>query len=454
MLRLFGPRLHERAADDIALFAAIEAGLTHGDRAAIRGSDLNLAAVPARKPVEAADAPVLIAGDAFAIEAQATLLPESLTGHVPVVAATIRFGNEGNAQSVQQEGWSGAEQGYTWAINGSSSVGLPRPKQPADYLLQVRVAPFIGKPLPEGQTLRIVVNGVLVAETLLTKSSLVECEVPWSAIALRDTVTVTFVCPDAARPIDAGTNANDDRMLGVSFGWLRLIAYIAPPHAQPAPVAAASRLLPNELMLRFESIGENCEVGLVQRQCGAEPLGLLRFSSTPLPRLLKALRSRFGGMGEPGALEVEVAASGREYMIYDKIFGFRYHAWVKLGEMEPAAILARELRRVPFLVRKLVEDLEDGSKIFVFHGMKPLTDLEALDLAICVRMYGPGTVLWVECADAINPPGSVVEIAPGLLKGHVDRFAPGENAHDLSLDCWMALCRNALATVGAAPAQV
>jgi hypothetical protein len=32
-----------------------------------------------------------------------------------------------------------------------------------------------------------------------------------------------------------------------------------------------------------------------------------------------------------------------------------------------------------------------------------------------------------------------------LLKGYIDRFAPGENAHALSLECWTALCRNALA---------
>jgi hypothetical protein len=30
----------------------------------------------------------------------------------------------------------------------------------------------------------------------------------------------------------------------------------------------------------------------------------------------------------------------------------------------------------------------------------------------------------------------------GLLKGYIDRFAPGENAHALSLDCWITLCRN------------
>jgi len=33
-----------------------------------------------------------------------------------------------------------------------------------------------------------------------------------------------------------------------------------------------------DLVLQFESIGDNCELGLVQRRAGSEPLGLLRFA--------------------------------------------------------------------------------------------------------------------------------------------------------------------------------
>ena len=36
----------------------------------------------------------------------------------------------------------------------------------------------------------------------------------------------------------------------------------------------------DQLMLRFEALGDNCELGLVQRRAGAEPLGLLRLLLT------------------------------------------------------------------------------------------------------------------------------------------------------------------------------
>ena len=69
-----------------------------------------------------------------------------------------------------------------------------------------------------------------------------------------------------------------------------------------------------------------------------DPLGLFRFSSTPLPQLLKALRSNFEGMGKEDSIEVQVSPNGREYMVLDKCFGFLYHAWVLVGEQEPEAI--------------------------------------------------------------------------------------------------------------------
>ena len=38
----------------------------------------------------------------------------------------------------------------------------------------------------------------------------------------------------------------------------------------------------HDLVLDFESVGDNCELGIFQRRVGAEPLGLLRFAGAPL----------------------------------------------------------------------------------------------------------------------------------------------------------------------------
>jgi len=198
-------------------------------------------------------------------------------------------------------------------------------------------------------------------------------------------------------------------------------------------------------MLQFESLGENCEFGLVQRRGGAEPLGLLRFSSTPLPKLLAALTARFEGLGQADKIAVELSSNGREYMISDKTFGLYYHAWVLAGEKPPEDVHRREIRRLPYLTRKLVEDLTSGEKIFVYRSMTPISQAQATRLLDAVRGYGPSTLLWMELADARHPAGTVEKLAPGLLRGRMDRFAPGSNAHDFSFECWEKVCRAAYA---------
>jgi hypothetical protein len=63
------------------------------------------------------------------------------------------------------------------------------------------------------------------------------------------------------------------------------------PSGQVEAAGAEGPLPPAQLMLRFEALGQNCEFGVVQRHYGAEPLGLLRFSSTPLHLLVAALNN-------------------------------------------------------------------------------------------------------------------------------------------------------------------
>jgi hypothetical protein len=196
-------------------------------------------------------------------------------------------------------------------------------------------------------------------------------------------------------------------------------------------------------MMQFESLGENCEFGLVQRRCGAEPLGLLRFASAPLPVLLAGLSARFEGVGDPEQTEVRISDNRQEFLVVDKRYGFNYHPWVLVGEADPDEIRRREAKRLPLLRRKLMEDLEEGNKIFVYRGMRRLPQPLVLRLVAAMQEYGPTTLLWVELEDANHPTGTVEALTSGLLKGYIDRFAPGENAHALSLDAWIAICRNA-----------
>ena len=365
----------------------------------------------------------------------------------------VDFSAGGNGAAVCLAGWAPPERQETWTLGRESRLAIPAPRRPATYVMVLRLRPLVAEGRLTAQRLEVVVNSVSVALFSIDRRTIRTCLVPWDAIAGRSELTVCLLTPDAARPADIGLNA-DRRTIGVALASLSLYpdryeawqsdAFLSdsePVSVDMATVVAAEQIPLHDLMLKFESLGQNCEFGLVQRQCQAEPLGLLRFSSTPLPQLLEALDARFAGMGTPDSTSVRVSANGREYMVQDSRFGFVYHAWVSAGEMAVEEVTRRELRRVPFLIRKLVEDLEAGDKTFVFKGMGAMPEEEVFPLAMAIRRYGPNTLLFVTLADAAHRGGTVEARAPGFRVGYVDRFAPGDNAHDLMLSQWVKVCR-------------
>jgi hypothetical protein len=103
----------------------------------------------------------------------------------------------------------------------------------------------------------------------------------------------------------------------------------------------------------------------------------------------------------------------------------------------------QESARLKFLRRKFIEELEAGDKIFVYKFGSGVSEEEILPLYMALNRYGDATLLWVVQAERDRPTGTVEVVMPGLLKGYIDRFAPEENAHDLSFDGWLRVCANA-----------
>jgi len=198
-----------------------------------------------------------------------------------------------------------------------------------------------------------------------------------------------------------------------------------------------------DLVLQFESIGDNCELGLVQRQAGAEPLGLLRFSGTPLRAFLRAMSARFEGIADPRCIRIH--EEDGEYMVKLTKYDFYYHAHVKVGDMTPAALHQQQSRTVGFLAEKLIADLENPSKILVFRQNEPVWASDLLDLRIALSAYGPGILLWVREASPGHPPGTVEVADERLMVGYVRRLAAREDVPDLDLASWLMVLRRAYA---------
>jgi hypothetical protein len=204
---------------------------------------------------------------------------------------------------------------------------------------------------------------------------------------------------------------------------------------------AREKLSDRDLMLHFESIGDNCELGLVQRKAGAEPLGLLRFSGVPVRNLIKALEQRFEGIADPDQIRLQV--ENGEYMVKLARYGFLYHAFVLEHEMESAALHRREVRRTGFLTNKLIGDLEHPAKILVFRQNEPLLAQDLVRLRSALSRYAAQTLLWVQEAEPGRPPGTVEVPDDNLMMGYVRWLAPRENAHHIDHVSWIRVCRTA-----------
>ena len=385
---------------------------------------------------------------------------------------TIDFGVPGNSVDYLGDGWALPEPGFTWAIGMESHIRIPHLPAGGGILLTLDVVPFVRTPELPSQRLIVSANGVVLGSCVLQRPTLLGYRIPAEVVAAAGALSVVLRHPDAARASEFAITA-DRRMLAIAVSRARIHGSIPTPFAaglmingreryafgrrQPRGTAdwvkARTGLSLRDLAFRFESIGENCELGLVQRGCDAEPLGLLRFSSTFLRPLIRGLDERFAGLGDPA--DIEPRLENDEYMIYEKSYGLVYHSFVLEGERTVGRLREQEAVRLKFLRRKFLEELAAAEKIFVYKGSATISEEEILPLYMALRRYGDNTLLWVVPAERDRSPGSVEVVLPGLLKAYIDRFAPEDNAHDFSLDGWMRVCGNALvlATVGKGEAR-
>jgi predicted Zn-dependent protease len=205
-------------------------------------------------------------------------------------------------------------------------------------------------------------------------------------------------------------------------------------------------LPPEDLLARFESLGENCEFGLLQRQYGLEPISLFRWAAISVAGLIHGLEEGFNDVGNPENVSLIVHAADVEYYVREKAYRFGMHTQVPPASVEEDKFFKQQCRRLHFLGRKLAEDLTSGEKIFVHLRHNPIAQHEILQLHRCMRRYGKPWLLYVELANDLNPPGTVRMADDGLILGYIARFGNAtRRIWDIDTACWLDVCRQALA---------
>jgi hypothetical protein len=382
---------------------------------------------------------------------------------------TINFGGNGNSLGYLGGGWARAEENFTWAVGPESHLLLNLGQEAREYVLTLNLVPFVHPPALRSQRLIVSIDETTIGMASISRPTVLAWRIPAGLIRRSERTLITLAHPDAVRPKDVSASG-DDRELAFSLVDARvyhLPESMAVGHPLPVGLSIGGPVSPGfavhprvdlkewvtrrtglslaELANRFESIGDNCEFGLVQRRCDTEPLGLLRFSGSFSHDIVRGIDLEFAGIGDPADItpRLEGDAGKREFMIHEKKYGLVYHTFVYEGERTPEVMRQQEATRLKFLRRKFLEELDAGEKIFIFKSTMPVPEAEILPLFMALNRKTSNTLLWVVPEEPGHPSGTVEVQMNGLLKAYIDRFAPGDNAHNFSFDAWIRLCVHA-----------
>lgn len=358
------------------------------------------------------------------------------------------------------EGWHAPEPSWIWMAGNRSLIWLPRPtwSDDATLFLELNAAQRSGP--GDGQRLTVEVNGEQVGRFAINheRPTTLICNIPRSAIESKAAIIIVLHHPDAFVPADLSVQSNDRRELSFAFRELRLERCdaelrairaaihdgLANPLARMAGTTSVSEEILSAAAARFESLGSNCELGFVQRELGIEPLSLLRFAGIPLHNLWRGLETGFADLALPGRFHLHPRGDGGEYIGRDDVYLLEYHTGQ--AAVVPERLHASEPVRLRYLARKLLDDLEDATKLLVVKADDPLDTAQIATLMRLLHRRGPSTLLWVGAASDRHPPGTVEAICPGLLKGYVDRFADLiQGTHTISHRYWRDVLVHALA---------
>ena len=190
------------------------------------------------------------------------------------------------------------------------------------------------------------------------------------------------------------------------------------------------------LFKRFESLGDTCEFGMVQRMFQADQVSLLRWAATTPRNLVTALNDNLAGVGDPEY--TIIAVNGDEYTTEDRRYLMHSHTFTS-PKLEPPEVFAPEqCRRLQWLRSKLIDNLKAAAKIFVYKYEDGLDETDCVALYDALRRYSPEiALLCVHLEDAKHAAGTVELIRGGLFMGYLDKFS----TVDISVHGWLKLCQ-------------
>jgi len=214
------------------------------------------------------------------------------------------------------------------------------------------------------------------------------------------------------------------------------------------PAARPEKL--KQVLTRFESIGDNCEFGFVQRANGIEPGGLLRWTTTPLPRLITLLSGDFKDFY---LFENLIPNPDDGGMVIDAVSGIGFHSRLRsrdgkflLNDDDRRLLYAEEKVKIDYLVEKLLARMADSSVIFVYKATWGAREEDIKELHSILRRHSNCRLLFVAKPPKGGEAGMVEDKGGGLLTACASDFAPWDkvDAEHIDVSGWEDIALKAL----------
>lgn len=201
------------------------------------------------------------------------------------------------------------------------------------------------------------------------------------------------------------------------------------------------------LFNRLETLGNNCELGIVQAAAGSTTPSLFRnagFNHTQ--QLIGALDNGLDGLFDPGSFTVNRIDGWPDLALNCRRYGFMFHTGLPADRPCAEADLAARVAAFRFMKMKLLDDLRVGEKLFVYrHGSEFDPDLAAR-LLRAIRRLGPGWLLYAR--EDRRPEARFGWVRhsgiDGLLHAGFPRLS-NENPPTIAFPAWEKIARAALA---------
>jgi len=188
---------------------------------------------------------------------------------------------------------------------------------------------------------------------------------------------------------------------------------------------------------QFESLGNDCEFGFAQRKVGAEPMSLFRWSGIEPHHLMSVMENQLTDFDKSENYTLEKQDSG-QYFLKESKYGTVTHTHITAGIIPEDVLLKRMIERQTFLKRKLLSDIDIGTKVFVYRFYNDPHDDYVLELVKSLQGIGIKRILICRKADSDHAPGTSREFSSGVILGYLSTNYP-----DTPFKEWDEIVQNA-----------